>query len=34
MILFEHYTVMFIYIIEVYVSSDLGTYIVCIRFAF
>jgi hypothetical protein len=34
MLLFEHYAMMFIYVIVVYVSSDPGTYIVCIRFAF
>jgi hypothetical protein len=34
MLLFEHYAMMFIYVIAVYVSSDLGTYKVRIRFAF
>jgi len=34
MLLFEHCAMMFIYVIAVYVSSDPGTYIVRIRFAF
>jgi hypothetical protein len=34
MLLFEHYAMRFIYVIVVYVSSDPGTYIVRIRFAF
>jgi hypothetical protein len=34
MLLFEHCVMMFIYVIAVYVSSDPGTYIVRIRFAF
>jgi hypothetical protein len=34
MLLFEHCATMFIYVIAVYVSSDPGTYIVRIRFAF
>jgi hypothetical protein len=34
MLLFEHYAMMFIYVIAVYVNSDPGTYIVRIRFAF
>jgi hypothetical protein len=34
MLLFEHYAMMFIYVIDVYVNSDPGTYIVRIRFAF
>jgi hypothetical protein len=34
MLLFEHCAMMFIYVIVVYVSSDPGTYIVRIRFAF
>jgi hypothetical protein len=33
-LLFEHCAMMFIYVIVVYVSSDPGTYIVRIRFAF
>jgi hypothetical protein len=34
MLLFEHYAMMFIYVIPVYVNSDPGTYIVRIWFAF
>jgi hypothetical protein len=34
MLLFEHYAMMFIYAITVYVSSDPGTYMIRIRFAF
>jgi hypothetical protein len=34
MLLFEHCAMMFIYVIAVYVSSDPGTYIVRIWFAF
>jgi hypothetical protein len=34
MLLFEHYTMMFIYVIVVYVSSNSDTYMVRIRFIF
>jgi hypothetical protein len=34
MLLFEHCAMMLIYVIAVYVTSDPGTYIVRIRFAF
>jgi hypothetical protein len=34
MLLFEHYAMVFIYVIAVYVNFDPGTYIVRIRFAF
>jgi hypothetical protein len=34
MLLFEHYVIMFIYVIVVYVSSNPNTYMVRIRFAF
>jgi hypothetical protein len=34
MLLFEHCAMMFIFVIAMYVSSDPGTYIVRIRFAF
>jgi hypothetical protein len=34
MLLFEHYAMMFIYVIAVYVNSYPGTYIVRICFAF
>ena len=34
MLLIEHCAMTFIYVIAVYVSSDPGTYIVRIRFAF
>jgi hypothetical protein len=34
MLLFEHYAMMFIYVIVVYVNSDPGTYMIHIRFAF
>jgi hypothetical protein len=34
MLLFEYYTMVFIYVIAVYVSSDPGTYMVRIRFTF